>query len=337
MAHAIDQTRSEIGAFYGRQTPWHQLGTIVPDGLHLEEAMKASMTDFIINRRPAGMMSADGTFVPLDDKVINYREDTGAPLGVTGKDYEIIQNIEAFAFLEELVGAFGYVWEAMGALYGGRQVFAVLKVPNGDTAVSGVDEILPFIFVRNSCDGSTKLTSKASFIRPVCANTVRAALNGVGEEISIRHTKNARDRMAEAVRHDEHFTAYKRAFLAEADRLAQTPMSNAEFDAWLDELWPEPEKQPTKSGTNGKAHSRWESRKAELKGLWNSPTQANIAGSLWAAEQTVVEWLDWQQPVRKTEGRSHLTEDFIRGLRSLEGDTDDVKHKVHKKLLERVR
>ncbi len=337
MAHAIDQTRSEIGAFYGRQAAWHQLGTVVPDGLQLEEALKASHTDYIVNRRPAGMLDSNGKFINVPDKMITYREDTGAPLGVVGKDYEIIQNAEAFGFLEELVGAFGYVWESMGALYEGRQTFAVLKVPNGDTSVNGADDILPYVFVRNSCDGSTKITSKATMIRPVCANTVRVALNGVGEEISIRHTKNARDRMAEAVRHAEHFSEYKKAFMADANKLATTLMSDSEFEEFLDSLWPEPEQKPGKTaGSKGHAYSRWETRKGELMGLWNSPTQESIHGTLWAAEQAVTEYLDWGQPIRKTEGRANLTEDFIRGLRSLEGDTDTVKHRVHKKLLARV-
>jgi hypothetical protein len=55
-------------------------------------------------------------------------------------------------------------------------------------------------------------------------------------------------------------------------------------------------------------------------GLWKAPTQANIAGTKWAAYNAVAEYEDWAKPVR-----SKKDQDVVRAERIINGGSEVMK------------
>lgn len=59
------------------------------------------------------------------------RTDTEDVLGLVGKDYTIVQNIDAFSFFDSIVGGGdGVLYETAGALEKGERIFITAKLPD---------------------------------------------------------------------------------------------------------------------------------------------------------------------------------------------------------------
>jgi phage/plasmid-like protein (TIGR03299 family) len=125
------------------------------------------------------------------------RKDTGSILGVVGKDYEIVQNADAFAFFDSIVGGDGIQYETAGALGQGEKIFITAKLP-GYIRVGNDDLTEKYLFLTTSHDGYGSITAAFTPIRIVCNNTLNAALRNQTNCIKIRHTVNAKERLEQA-------------------------------------------------------------------------------------------------------------------------------------------
>ncbi|HEY9340845.1 MAG TPA: DUF932 domain-containing protein [Hanamia sp.] len=125
------------------------------------------------------------------------RTDTETVLGVVGKDYEVVQNIDAFSFFDAIVGGDGIFYETAGALGKGERIFITAKLP--DYIKVGNDDLIEqYLFLTTSHDGSGSITAAFTPVRIVCNNTLNAALCKKSNAIKIRHTANAKERLEEA-------------------------------------------------------------------------------------------------------------------------------------------
>ncbi|MES1182011.1 MAG: DUF932 domain-containing protein, partial [Flavobacterium sp.] len=145
--------------------------------------------------------NCDGQAMDITQKIKTHfatmRKDTGDVLGVVGKDYEIVQNIDAFSFFDSIVGGDGIQYETAGALGKGERIFITAKLPSY-IKVGNDDLIEQYLFLTTSHDGYGSITAAFTPIRIVCNNTLNAALRNHSNSIKIRHTANAKDRLEQA-------------------------------------------------------------------------------------------------------------------------------------------
>jgi phage/plasmid-like protein (TIGR03299 family) len=125
------------------------------------------------------------------------RTDNDTVLGVVGKDYQIVQNRDAFSFFDSIVGGDGMLYETAGALGHGERIFITAKLPDY-IRVGNDDLIEKYLFLTTSHDGSGSITAAFTPIRIVCANTLNAALRNQTNTVRIRHTSNAKQRLEQA-------------------------------------------------------------------------------------------------------------------------------------------
>lgn len=122
-----------------------------------------------------------------------YRTDTNTPLGLVKAKYEVIQNIEAFNFFNDAIGADKAQWDKAGKFGYGHKIFVSAKLPY--TSKVGNDEINNYLVFSNSHDGSSSINILFSPIRVICTNMLNSALQNANSYIRIKHTKSARDRI----------------------------------------------------------------------------------------------------------------------------------------------
>lgn len=127
------------------------------------------------------------------------RTDNANVLGVVGKDYEVVQNKDAFTFFDAIVGGDGIQYETAGALGNGERIFITAKLPDY-IKVGNNDLIEQYLFLTTSHDGGGSITAAFTPVRTVCNNTLNAALHNHRNAVKIRHTSNVKDRLEQAHR-----------------------------------------------------------------------------------------------------------------------------------------
>ena len=214
MAHNIyfDEITGKHSFFSVKEKAWHGLGQVVAEYPTSADAIRYSGLGYEVIKQPLFTKSRD-IRLTRDAELIYYnnkeievpnvfatmREDTNEVLGVVGKDYHVVQNHEAFAFFDEIVGGDnGILYETAGALGKGERIFITAKLPNYIRVGNGDDVTEKYIFLTTSHDGSGSITAAFTPIRVVCQNTLNAAFRNMNNVVRIRHTSGAKQRLANA-------------------------------------------------------------------------------------------------------------------------------------------
>lgn len=125
----------------------------------------------------------------------NVRDSDRKVLGVVTDRYKVIQNQEAFAFTDALLGE-GVRYETAGSLQGGKRVWLLAHMPH-EYIISG-ERISPYLVFTNTHDGSGAIKAALTPIRVVCQNTLNLALSTAKRSWSMIHTGNIKGKLQEA-------------------------------------------------------------------------------------------------------------------------------------------
>lgn len=205
MAHNLNfnEQTQQHRFFSVKEKAWHGLGQIVRDYPTSAEALKFAGLDYEVVKQDIYTTgyNTDGQPMDFSHRIKSHhatmRPDTGDVLGIVGKDYEIIQNRDAFSFFDAIVGGDGIQYETAGALGKGERIFITAKLPSY-IKVGKDDLIEQYLFLTTSHDGYGSITAAFTPVRIVCNNTLNAALRNQTNSIKIRHTANAKDRLEQA-------------------------------------------------------------------------------------------------------------------------------------------
>lgn len=300
MSHMIEQSSTGTAAFFSaRETPWHRLGTVTESAVTAEDALRLAHLDWEVTKEPltASIITEDGVeSVEVPGKFATVRQNPFTSkheaLGVVGSAYTVVQNADNADFLNALVNESGAHFETAGSLNGGRTVFVTMKAPEG-LMIAGTDAVDMYLVATNSHDGSSTFKVAATPTRVVCANTLRAGLNGAKATFSTRHTSGAKDRIEEAHKALGLMWNYGSLFEAEGTRMAETKISTDTFDSIVAGLFPE-----AKDETDRVKKSRQQAI-AQVGFLYReAPTQEGFRGTAWGAYNALTEYADWAWPIR---------------------------------------
>ena len=177
--------------FYVRTTPWHGLGTRVEEALSSEEALEKAGLDWRVVQ--SELITSDG--LSIVGYKANIRDIDDKVLGVVTDRYKIVQNQEAFAFTNELLGK-EVRYETAGSLQEGKKTWLLAKLPS-EYIIAG-DRISPYLVFSNSHDGSGAIKVAMTPIRVVCQNTLNLALNTAKRIWTANHTGDIQNKLYEA-------------------------------------------------------------------------------------------------------------------------------------------
>lgn len=176
--------------FYVRETPWHGLGTRVVEAPSSAEALIMAGLDWSVVQEP--IYTGDNL---IEGYKANVRDTDRKVLGVVTDRYKVIQNHEAFAFTDELLGE-GVRYETAGSLQGGKKVWLLAHMPH-EYIIFG-ERISPYLLFSNTHDGSGAIKVALTPIRVVCNNTLNLALATAKRSWSMIHTGDIKGKMSEA-------------------------------------------------------------------------------------------------------------------------------------------
>lgn len=170
--------------------PWHGLGQIIQDAPTSEDAIRLAGLDWDVIPKPI----YDEFGRELPGYKVNMRSSDNTALGIVTDRYRIVQNSEAFAFTDELLGH-GVRYETAGSLASGKRVWMLARMENTTIAEENID---PFLVFTNSHDGTGAIRVAITPVRVVCQNTLNLALNQASRHWSCVHKGDIQSKLEEA-------------------------------------------------------------------------------------------------------------------------------------------
>ena len=177
--------------FYVRETPWHGLGTRVLEAPSSQEALRLAGLDWNVIQEP--IYTKENESIP--GYKANVRDSDRKTLGVVTDRYKVIQNTEAFAFTDALLGE-GVRYETAGSLQDGKRIWLLAHMPH--EYIIGGEHISPYLVFTNTHDGSGAVRVAVTPVRVVCSNTLNLALAQAKRSWSMIHTGNVQGKLEEA-------------------------------------------------------------------------------------------------------------------------------------------
>lgn len=217
--------------FYVRETPWHGLGTRVMAAPGSKDALNAAELDWNVVQEPIYTTENE----PIKGYKANVRDSDRKVLGVVTDRYKVVQNREAFAFTDELLGQ-GVRYETAGSLQEGKKVWLLAHMPH-EYIITG-ERISPYLLFSNTHDGSGAVRVAVTPIRVVCNNTLNLALRTAERSWSMIHTGDIRNKVKEAS--DTLFKAerYMDELGKEFEHLRMKKLSDREVRDYIEVLLP---------------------------------------------------------------------------------------------------
>jgi len=217
--------------FYTRVAPWHGLGVCVEETLNSQEALVAAGLDWNVIQRP--LMTS--TYDPVPGYKANIRETDNSILGVVTDRYKVVQNQEAFAFTDALLGE-GVKYETAGSLNEGKRIWMLAKLP--DKYIMEGEQIEPYLVFSSSHDGSAAIKVCMTPIRVVCQNTLNLAIGNAKRIWSTIHVGDLARKMDDA--HNTLLLAekYMGRLGAEFSRLSKIRLSDSKVMEYIEMLLP---------------------------------------------------------------------------------------------------
>jgi len=312
MSHNLE-TMFAVG---DRRNLWHGLGKCVSEALTSGEALIAAGLDWKVEARDVFLQ---GSAEPVSGYKANIRvgarkidletgeaeiDSDGLPvyrdenaLAIMSDKYQIVQNTEAFAFVDELIGAADAHYDTAGSLRDGKVVWLLAKMPAVD--VMG-DEVDPYICFSNSHDGSSGVRVCMTPVRVVCNNTLNLAMSGANRSWTGKHTGNISDKLEEARITLRLADRYMERFAERAEFYSKQKIDDRQYQEIIEQIFPMPDGDPEAKENRRRANNTRFFWSACLF-CYNQPDIARFRGTKWGVLNAISDTVYHGEPLRKTD------------------------------------
>lgn len=286
--------------FMVREPSWHRLERAVlkESPKTWEEARNAAGLTWDVQTRPVLDWAIDE---PEPAEIPGWQQivrDDKAELGervlaIQQSSYAVITNSAFGDVVDAVIGRQSdedpVTYEALFALYGGRQIVALLyfdePLTMGDIDSS---KTYRYLGVVSRHDGSGGLRILPTNVRIQCANTMNTAeaIDGRTMGITIRHTSNWEERVTEVSLAMQAARGESEKWLEFAHQLAQWDATPRRRDTYLTKMFPVSDDMTVRASNNQLAN------RTTIRQLLEGPTCKDIANSGYGLLMATTEWAD---------------------------------------------
>ena len=272
-----------------RNLPWNQLGVDVTGAVDVQDALTTADLNWDVVSNPI----YDEFGNVIEGYSANTRTSDGEVLGIVGQRYQVVQNLEAFDFVNSLVQS-GVQFEKAGVFHRGRAVWLLAKLP--ETMILG-DNFSPYVVFINSHDGTGAIKIAMIPMRIACSNALNFALKHATRQWSTRHMGNITAKLEEA----KHTLGLANNYMLElnndANRLALKSFTDAQFESAFDRVFPVDRNKDSER----KIRNVMEIKEGMFNALKASDL-SNFRGTAWGVINAVTDYVDHASPSRMTRG-----------------------------------
>ena len=274
-----------------RKSAYETMGINIQNCTSMESALKISGLDFEVVKKPvyfninADEVKEDGKpkaphFVKVPDKMMTVRTDLQQSLGLVSNGYEILQNREAFDFLDSISG-YGAKFETAG-LFKRNGAASYVTISTEPMKILD-DDFNPYLMIVNGHDGGCSIRICFTPMRVICKNTCILALKRAENVVTIQHSKLMYNKleMAKEILLDN--SNYMKELNKVAEEMATKPFSKEAYEKLCKKLF------EVKESDSEIIQIRNLAQIEQLMKAYKENDISNYAGSAWQAIQAVAD------------------------------------------------
>lgn len=268
MAHGLEERNSKFSfAENGsRQRAWHGLGEVVNEPMFVADALKLCRADYDVQLQPIVALNDELVHAMENAAFINasilrgllvegrkatVRTDLNTALGLTSDSYGIVQNSDAFKFVDMLCSGLDSnrtekpTIECCGVLGKGERVFITCKMPEDIVLNPRTDDrIETYVVFTTSHDGTGSVRCMVTNVRVVCSNTLNFAMKNNSGRIAFRHSSKVMSRLDLLNKENAEFayktlglwSEYEKHFKDSLEHLRNVKISERDLDRIIAEI-----------------------------------------------------------------------------------------------------
>lgn len=279
-----------------RTATWSKVGKSVEQCKDMEQVLRASGLDYTVEKRPVFMNNGMGfntATVQIPNRFVTVRTSDNHPYDVVSDKFEIIQNREAFDFVNYMGDELTF--EKAGETASGM-VYIIGKLP--EVSILG-DAFTPYVLFRNGFNGKTKITAAISPLRIVCQNQFNFAFKNAQNAITIRHVRNAEAKLEEARETLKLCADYMEQLNLMAEQFAAMKISGDRMERIVKYLFPIPED----TDINPFKRKNLEDQRAAFLAAHEQEDNRNFRGTAWGLVNAYTDFITHKEPAGKRADR----------------------------------
>lgn len=273
-----------------RVASWDRIGSNVADCKNMEQVLRASGLDYVVEKEPVFLDIKKGVIVPNRFAMVNSN---GKIYDVVSDKFEVIQNRDAFDFVNYM-GA-DLTFEKAGETANGM-VYIIAKLPDVD--ILG-DAFTPHVIFRNGFSGKYKITAAICPLRIVCQNQFNVAFKEAANTVTIRHVANANAKLEEAREVLKKSADFMQVLNNRAQMLAGTKLSPRVLDRVVDHLFPA----EGLESMNAFKRNRIVTARDAFKAAYNHDDNQNFKGTAWGIVNAYTDYITHKEASGQTHTR----------------------------------
>lgn len=208
--------------------PWHGLGEIIKEAPTSDDAIRIAGLDWEVKPMPI----YDKFGIEIPGYKVNTRMSDNKALGVVTDRYKVVQNAEAFAFTDALLGE-GVTYETAGSLANGKTVWMLARLEGTELAEEEID---PYLCFTNNHDGKGAVRVAITPVRVVCQNTLNLALAQASRHWTCAHKGDIQGKLEEARMTLSNAEMYMKALEEEFGELKLKKVTDTQVREMTDKL-----------------------------------------------------------------------------------------------------
>ena len=278
-----------VNSYYStKKSPWIRANaTVVKGALNSADALKAAKLDFDVLQEPI----FDGASKAIHGYRLNRKSDDGSILGLVSNRYKVVQNTDAFAFTDGLIGP-DCRYENAGSCNGFRTVWLQVKLKPRYIMGDGYDN---YLFFKNSFDGKGSVKVCVTPVRIACDNMLNLAVRTAQRVFSIRHTGDIAEKIKEADMTLQLSEQYFTEVNADYVRLARIRLTAEKVNKLWENLFPI-DKDMSERAVNNMYHQR-----ELVRNAYNADDLNNFRGTGFGVVNAVSDMVTHEEPLRITD------------------------------------
>jgi phage/plasmid-like protein (TIGR03299 family) len=278
--------------YVDRTTTWHAIGKDVNECKDMAQVLEKSGLDYTVTKQP--VYNFDGVdYAQIPNRFVTTRDNDGHTYDVVSDQFEIIQNRDAFDFVNYIGDDLSF--EKAGETANGM-IYIIGKLP--EVNILG-DAFIPHVIFRNGFNGKVKITAAVCPLRLVCQNQFNFAFKNTANTMTIRHVRNAESKLIEARETLRLAADYMQELNTMAERFAGMKISGARAEKVAKYLFPIPED----TRINPMKLKVLTEGREKFKRAIDADDNANFKGTAWGLINAYTDLITHKEPAGKREDR----------------------------------